>query len=209
MLFRSYKYNKVTHKYDDLTKDEVEGKIDEIEHDFPKKNHVFKIKKYEAFTTGINIESPLSNSNLDKPMNPKRDNDCHKCDMDMSQYMVIKNLKTIHRLCKEILSFNRYKVDESLLDGHNWAEDHISVAKESLSHVYNFLVGKVNEDLKNYMFFSNLETMCKYCEEILEMDIQKIDNILLNGHDWVEDHVSSSKENIQQVCDWLNTHIKK
>ena len=47
-----------------------------------------------------------------------------------------------------------------LNQGHNWAEDHMSVAKENITHVFNFLSNKeVTESVENhnYMFFGNIE----------------------------------------------------
>ena len=35
------------------------------------------------------------------------------------------------------------------------------------------------------------------------MDKEKIDHLLTKGHDWAEDHVAASLENIQQVYDWV------
>jgi hypothetical protein len=154
------------------------------------------------------------------------DEDCG-CDCDDSEsYMFFDNLETIQGMCEEMLQMDQEEVDKMLLDGHNWAEDHISTAKESLSHVYNFLNGhkhrsgaknviKGVEDfinsmseshISNYMFFSNLEHIHRYCQDILELDAEEISEKLVKQHDWAEDHVSAAKENIQQVYDWLQTN---
>ena len=53
------------------------------------------------------------------------------------------------------------------------------------------------------MFFANLENIVRFCEDILDMDEQEIDELLTNGHNWAEDHVSAALENIQQVYDWI------
>jgi hypothetical protein len=55
----------------------------------------------------------------------------------------------------------------------------------------------------NYMFFSNLEQIKRQCELLLEFDRDMVNNILTNGHDWADDHISSAKENIDQVFDFL------
>lgn len=59
------------------------------------------------------------------------------------------------------------------------------------------------EDLENYMFFSNLESIKRMIEKIQSLDFHKIDVQLSNGHDWATDHVGKAKENVQQVCDFL------
>ena len=55
----------------------------------------------------------------------------------------------------------------------------------------------------NYMFFSNLEQIKRQCELLLELDQNMVNDLLNNGHDWADDHISSAKENIDQVFDFL------
>ena len=103
-----------------------------------------------------------------------------------------------------------------LNDGHNWAEDHMSVAKENVSHVFNFLSNKgVSENMdsdmgshnENYMFFANIESICRMIEKMLEFNNLEVDGLLGEGHDWAEDHISAAKENVQQVHDWLQNEL--
>jgi hypothetical protein len=54
-----------------------------------------------------------------------------------------------------------------------------------------------------YMFFSNLEQMKRQCEMLLDMDQNKIENILEHGHDWAQDHISEAKSLLDQVFDFL------
>jgi hypothetical protein len=60
---------------------------------------------------------------------------------------------------------------------------------------------------KNYMFFSNLYTMKKCIEEIMAMDKEQVDEMIERGHDWASDHITSSKDDLQEVCDWLRYEI--
>jgi hypothetical protein len=65
-------------------------------------------------------------------------------------------------------------------------------------------VNESHEDLQNYMFFSNLETIKRKCESILAMDFKAIDEMLnAGGHDWAADHITVAKENIDQVENFL------
>jgi len=75
----------------------------------------------------------------------------------------------------------------------------------------NRLVKKVlrEEESPNYMFFSNLEQMKRQCELLLELDPRTVDEILMNGHDWADDHISSAKENIDQVFDFMMNETKR
>ena len=58
-----------------------------------------------------------------------------------------------------------------------------------------------------YMFFSNLEQMKRQCELLLELDRDMVDSILDNGHDWAQDHIAESKNNLDQVFDFLMNEI--
>ena len=44
-----------------------------------------------------------------------------------------------------------------------------------------------------YMFFSNLEQMKRQCELLLDLDVDMVSQILDDGHDWADDHVSVAK----------------
>lgn len=58
-------------------------------------------------------------------------------------------------------------------------------------------------EAENYMFFSNLETIQRLIKIMLEMDPMKVDQLLKNGHNWAEDHVTSSKDDLEEVADFL------
>jgi hypothetical protein len=65
------------------------------------------------------------------------------------------------------------------------------------------------ENNTRYMFFSNLEQMKRQCEILLEMDESLIVSILENGHDWAQDHIAESKNNMDQVFDFLMNESKQ
>jgi hypothetical protein len=78
--------------------------------------------------------------------------------------------------------------------------------------ILNNLVRKVLDEQKreeNYMFFSNLKQIHRQCQMLLEMDSSMIDNILQNGHDWADDHVSEAKVNMDQVFDFIMNEKSK
>jgi hypothetical protein len=56
---------------------------------------------------------------------------------------------------------------------------------------------------ENYMFFSNLKQMRRQIDIMLEMNPEMVDQILQNGHDWADDHISEAKNNMDQVFDFL------
>jgi hypothetical protein len=75
----------------------------------------------------------------------------------------------------------------------------------------NHLVMKVlkEQEEANYMFFSNLKQIKRQCEMMLEMDPHQIDELIQNGHDWADDHISEAKTNIDQVFDFFKNEMSK
>jgi hypothetical protein len=140
----------------------------------------------------LKIHEYLHSSKLEK-----KSNDYQKY---TNNYMFFFNLKYILKMCKKILEYDENQIDNILFDGHEWAEDHVSVAQESITHVYNYLNSRVteNKEVKNYMFFNNITTIKKMVINLLKHDTNELD-VILSKHDWISDHVSKSKENIKQV----------
>jgi hypothetical protein len=82
-----------------------------------------------------------------------------------------------------------------------------NINKIIIKHLKSVL--KENEESGgNYMFFSNIEQIKRQCELILKLDESSVNQLLDNGHDWADDHVSSAKENIDQVFDFLMNEFK-
>lgn len=65
---------------------------------------------------------------------------------------------------------------------------------------------KEHQETQNYMFFGNLQTIKRLIDEMLEMDESKIDAILTNGHGWALDHIATSKDDIEEVFNFLASH---
>ena len=65
------------------------------------------------------------------------------------------------------------------------------------------------QESSRYMFFSNLEQMKRQCEILLDMDHNEIESILENGHDWAQDHISESKNNMDQVFDFIMNETER
>ena len=76
----------------------------------------------------------------------------------------------------------------------------------------NNLVKKVlkeEQESENYMFFGNLKQIARQCKMLLEMDEEMVDQILQDGHDWADDHVSEAKTNMDQVFDFMMNEKRK
>ena len=56
---------------------------------------------------------------------------------------------------------------------------------------------------QNYMFFGNLKTIKRLVDEMLEMDEAEVDAMLTNGHNWALDHIATSKDDVEEVFNFL------
>jgi hypothetical protein len=65
------------------------------------------------------------------------------------------------------------------------------------------------DNSQRYMFFSNLEQMKRQCDMLLELDPNMVEQVLDNGHDWAQDHISEAKNNMDQVFDFMMNETKK
>jgi hypothetical protein len=73
------------------------------------------------------------------------------------------------------------------------------------------LIKKVIKEQRTgrYMFFSNLEQIKRQCEILLELDEDEVTSILEHGHDWAQDHIAESKNNMDQVFDFIMNETKR
>jgi hypothetical protein len=84
----------------------------------------------------------------------------------------------------------------------------VKITESDLNRLVKKVLREHGEET-NYMFFSNLEQMKRQCELLLQLDRHMVDEILNNGHDWADDHITEAKTNIDQVFDFLMNETKK
>jgi hypothetical protein len=84
----------------------------------------------------------------------------------------------------------------------------VKLTERDLSHLVKRVLSE-QQETENYMFFSNLKQIARQCQMLLEMDEEMIDQILQDGHDWADDHVSEAKTNMDQVFDFIMNEKRK
>ncbi len=57
-------------------------------------------------------------------------------------YMFFSNLKQMHRQIELLMEINPEIIEMILQNGHDWADDHITVAKENMDQVFDFIMNK-------------------------------------------------------------------
>lgn len=65
---------------------------------------------------------------------------------------------------------------------------------------------KEHQETQNYMFFASLQTIKRLVDGMLEMDESKVDRILSDGHNWALDHIATSKDDVEEVFNFLASH---
>ena len=62
------------------------------------------------------------------------------------RYMFFSNLEQIRRQCDLLLDLDESMVESILDNGHDWAQDHISEAKNNVDQVFDFLMNETKKD---------------------------------------------------------------
>ena len=65
----------------------------------------------------------------------------------------------------------------------------------------------VDKNTEHYMFFENLKIIKNGVEELLKMDKDKIEALLSNGHDWANDHIATSKDDVEEVHNFFKSKM--
>jgi hypothetical protein len=63
-----------------------------------------------------------------------------------NRYMFFSNLEQMRRQCDLLLDFDRSMVESILDNGHDWAQDHISEAKNNMDQVFDFMMNESKKD---------------------------------------------------------------
>jgi len=75
-------------------------------------------------------------------------NETHEKNND--RYMFFSNLEQIHRQTEILLQENEEQIHNILENGHDWAQDHIATAKESIDQVFDFLMNETKSPENNF-----------------------------------------------------------
>lgn len=91
-------------------------------------------------------------------------------------------------------------------------DDELSVDRFDITQrIKSELNTMLNEGSKgeNYMFFSNLKQMRRQLDIMInEFDSNMVNDVINNGHDWADDHITEAKVNIDQVFDFFMNKLK-
>jgi hypothetical protein len=69
-------------------------------------------------------------------------------------------------------------------------------------------ISESHRETQNYMFFANISNIKRMCDEILEIDSSIVDSLLSDGHAWAVDHISTSKDDVEEVYGFLKSELE-
>jgi hypothetical protein len=101
----------------------------------------------------------------------------------------------------KIISFDEFQTNSDKTGNKSYSYQ--SISNEGHGHESNH-----GEGHQHYMFFQNLISIKHYIEEILNLNPDEVDALLQNGHDWACDHIATSKDDIQEVGEWLRNGME-
>jgi hypothetical protein len=125
---------------------------------------------------------------------------------ETDRYMFFSNLQQIHRQMGILLEKDPEMIHNILENGHDWAQDHIATAKESIDQVFDFIMNEEEGDGDGEEMFEsheneNKETLRKQLHTLVgnEMKLGKKADMGGAAHH-KEEHKKAEKE----LKDFLN-----
>ena len=94
----------------------------------------------------------MSKSMGDMEIDEDEDNLFEQEEPENDRYMFFSNLQQIHRQMGILLEKDPEMIHSILENGHDWAQDHIATAKESIDQVFDFIMNEENGDDNEEMF---------------------------------------------------------
>ena len=76
-----------------------------------------------------------------------------------NRYMFFSNLEQMKRQAELLLDLDSEQIHSILENGHDWADDHITVAKENLDQVFDFMMNEINGEEDGDMMIDDIAVM--------------------------------------------------
>lgn len=75
------------------------------------------------------------------------------------RYMFFSNLEQIHRQTGLMLDMDEDELYNILENGHDWAQDHIATAKESIDQVFDFFMNETKDHDSEMSDYDDMDVM--------------------------------------------------
>jgi hypothetical protein len=74
-----------------------------------------------------------------------------------NRYMFFSNVEQMKRQAERLLELDHDKIHAILENGHDWADDHITVAKENLDQVFDFMMNEIEGNGEELMVAMDMD----------------------------------------------------
>jgi hypothetical protein len=94
-----------------------------------------------------------------------------------NRYMFFSNLQQMKRQCEYLLDFDENQIEVILNNGHDWAQDHISEAKNNMDQVFDFLMNEIkgdDSDVQSESYLPNIKGKKIYEDQYGSVEILPI-----------------------------------
>ena len=97
--------------------------------------------------------------------------------MNNTRYMFFQNLEQMKRQCEILLEMDESSIESLLNNGHDWADDHISEAKNNMDQVFDFIMNEMDNTNNNQTMTDDVmenKKVVKITEDMLETIIRRV-----------------------------------
>jgi hypothetical protein len=97
--------------------------------------------------------------------------------MKNTRYMFFQNLEQMKRQCEMLLQMDESMIESLLNDGHDWADDHISEAKNNMDQVFDFIMNEKDDTHGDEMIIDDVmenKKTVRITEDMLEAIIRRV-----------------------------------
>ncbi len=91
--------------------------------------------------------------------------------------MFFQNLEQMKRQCEMLLQMDESMIESLLNDGHDWADDHISEAKNNMDQVFDFIMNEKDDTHGDEMIIDDVmenKKTVRITEDMLEAIIRRV-----------------------------------
>ncbi len=93
--------------------------------------------------------------------------------------MFFQNLEQMKRQCEMLLQMDESMIESLLNNGHDWADDHISEAKNNMDQVFDFIMNEKDDTHGDEMI---IDDVMENKKTILSLDLQHSDYQLIPNY---------------------------
>tara|TARA_R110000796_G_scaffold61077_2_gene141380 strand:+ start:24000 stop:24932 length:933 start_codon:yes stop_codon:yes gene_type:complete len=205
-----------------LNEAEYQGKTVKLNKPSPcgkdcKKKFKVYVKNDKGNVVKVTFGDPNMQIRRDNPEAKKSFRARHKCsekkDKTTAGYWSCKmwSNKKVSDIVSEDLRESKKGDDDPCWDTHKKVGTKMKGGKrvnDCVPKDKNESIDEGRDGSSNYMFWQNLKTIRDAVEGVLSMNESEVDAIIADGHAWAVDHISTSKDDVEEVYNFIKGKVQ-